>query len=294
MSVLFTWSIKPHKRFAALFLTICLSLSCLSSAFADADWEKEADKFFAAMENGQPLPLLKDVPGEERSIDNAYKVQKILFEKLLSKGEAIAGFKGALTAPAQMQRFGADRPASAPLFRSGLIEADSSGQAELHSFRGMMLEAELAFKTALPITAPVEDEESLKKLIAGVHPAIEIPQVYFTDMSEVGVFDIVAAGIGSRQFLIGPFFPVDGVDLDRIKVKLDLDGATVNEGAATDALGGQWKALLWLVNNTLSQGYTIEAGQYLMTGALGNMIPARPGTYTADYSFASLTFKVLE
>jgi 2-keto-4-pentenoate hydratase len=158
----------------------------------------------------------------------------------------------------------------------------------------MMLETELAFRTASPIASPVKDEDELKKLIAGIHPSIEVPQVYFTDMAKVGFFDIVAAGIGSRLFLVGPSFPVEGTDLAGVEVKLDRDGTVVNEGVGDDALGGQWKALLWLVNNTLEQGYTIDAGQYLMTGALGKMIPAQAGTYKADFSFATLTFKILE
>ncbi|MDR2176308.1 MAG: hypothetical protein LBO82_10300 [Synergistaceae bacterium] len=274
------------------FLAALLLLMFLSPAAA-GDWEKEADRILGAMESGRPLPLLEDVPPEERTLENAYKVQKILFEKLIRKGEVIAGFKGAMTARAQMQRFGTDRPASAPLFKSGFIEADPSKTTEFRPFQGMMLETELAFRTALPITGLVEDTEALKKMIAGVHPSIEVPQVYFTDMSKVGFFDIVAAGIGSRLFLVGPPFP-DGLDVGSIWVKLDLDGTSVNEGISNDALGDQWQALLWLVNNTLEQGYTIEAGQYLLTGALGKMIPAQAGTYKADYALTDLKFKILQ
>jgi 2-keto-4-pentenoate hydratase len=287
---------KRFSAFSALLSVVCLLSVFVLAALAaeEGEWEKEADKFLSAMEVGQPLPLLEDVPPELRAAENAYKVQKILFEKLLQKGDGIAGFKGALTAPAQMQRFGADRPASAPLLTSGLIEADPARTTEIPSFKGMMLEVELAFRTALPIAAPVEDEEALKKLIASVHPSIEIPQLYFADMGKLGFFDIVAAGIGSRSFLVGPAFPIEKVDIDRVTVKLSRDGTVVNEGASADALGGQWKALLWLVNNTLEQGYTIEAGRYLMTGALGKMIPAQAGTYEADYSFSSLRFKIPE
>jgi 2-keto-4-pentenoate hydratase len=294
MMNVFMWSMESRKRFTALFTAVCLLTFLAPAALAAEDWEREADRFLSAMESGEAFPILEDVPPEERTAENAYKVQKILFEKLLRKGESIAGFKGALTAPAQMQRFGADRPASAPLLKSGLIEADPAKPAELRPFKGMMLEVELAFKTALPVTAPVKDEEELRKLIAGVHPSIEVPQVYFADMNKVGFFDIVAAGIGSRLFLVGPSFPADEVGLEQIAVKLDRDGTVVNEGVSSDALGGQWKALLWLVNDTIAQGYAIEAGQYLMTGALGKMIPAQAGTYRADYSFATLTFKVLE
>jgi hypothetical protein len=38
----------------------------------------------------------------------------------------------------------------------------------------------------------------------------------------------------------------------------------------------------------------VEAGQYLLTGALGNMIPAQSGKYTVVYPFDTLNFEVAE
>ncbi|MDR1873792.1 MAG: hypothetical protein LBQ90_02100 [Synergistaceae bacterium] len=59
-----------------------------------------------------------------------------------------------------------------------------------------------------------------------------------------------------------------------------------------DALGSQWKTLLWLVNNVLAQGQKIEADRYFLTGALGKMIPGAPGEYRAEYPFETLLFTV--
>lgn len=63
-----------------------------------------------------------------------------------------------------------------------------------------MLETELAFKTAQTITEPVKDVKALKKLVASVHPAIEVPLLFFADMKKVDFFEIVASGIGSKIF----------------------------------------------------------------------------------------------
>jgi 2-keto-4-pentenoate hydratase len=57
----------------------------------------------------------------------------------------------------------------------------------------------------------------------------------------------------------------------------------VNQGKAADALGDQWKALLWLVNGVVEHGYTIDPGQILITGAMGKMIPGKPGKYDGDW-----------
>ena len=59
-------------------------------------------------------------------------------------------------------------------------------------------------------------------------------------------------------------------------------------------MGTQWKALLWLVNNVVARNGGIDAGQYLLTGAMGNMIPGKSGSYTATFPFETLKFTVSE
>ena len=285
-----------NKRVVLFFAITLLSIGvAMHSAFAALELEAEADAIFTAIANDRPIPALNS-PAAFRTENNAYAIQKILFDKILAanKGDAVAGIKGALTAPAQMRRFESSVPALAPLLKSGLTETKGEGVTEFKSFKGMMLEVELTFKTAVPITEPVKDEETLKTLFASVHPSIEIPQLYFADMSKVKFFEIVEAGVGSKKFFVGPAFKLSDVDVDSVNVKLQCDGNVVNEGKAADALGGQWKALLWIVNNTLAHGYKLDAGQYVMTGALGSMIQAKPGVYKADYGFSTLNFKVSE
>ena len=43
----------------------------------------------------------------------------------------------------------------------------------------------------------------------------------------------------------------------------------------------------------LARGYTLEAGQILMTGSIGGMVPAQPGTYTATFGpLGEITFEI--
>ena len=71
--------------------------------------------------------------------------------------------------------------------------------------------------------------------------------------------------------------------LNQIVVTMSKDGQKVYEGAATDSLGDQWKALRWLINSRLRHGWKIEPGQVLITGALGQVLDGTPGVYRADY-----------
>jgi 2-keto-4-pentenoate hydratase len=94
-------------------------------------------------------------------------------------------------------------------------------------------------------------------------------------------------------FIIGVKREVDRLDLDSLRVVLKRDGETANRGQGKDTLGGQWQAALWLVNTMVKQGWKIEAGHILLTGALGRMVPGKPGKYIADYgSFGSISFTI--
>lgn len=274
---------------AAVALFLALLLVSPSAAF---DAAAAGELYYSAMSSGEPVPIL-DLPSSDKTEEGAYQIQSLVVQKLLAGGsDTIAGHKAGLTTEAQMKRFGAPAPVSAPLFKSGeVLVPKGVGTVELASFKGMMLENEFAFKTAKPITAPVKDAAQLRQFIASVHPAVEVPQLNFTDMQKLAFFDLTAACAGSKMFIVGPAADA-GVDLDSMKVVMTRDGELANEGMGNEVIGGQWAALLQLVNGVLARGGKIEAGQYLFTGALGKMIPAVPGKYSAVYPQATLTFTV--
>ena len=282
------------RRRLLIISSFIFVLFLITPAIASINIETEAKIIVDAMKAGELVPL-STLEEEEKTEDNVYKIQEIVFKSIIeSNNDSVAGYKGAITAAAQIARFKAPGPATAPLLKSGLTEIkDVSVPLSLEYFPGMMLEAEFTFKTAVPITSPVKDEEELKKLIASVHASIEIPKLYFTDMSKLGFFDLVSAGAGSKNFVVGTAHNTD-LDVDSMQVIMTRDGTVVIEGKGTDVLGGPWKSLLWMVNNILVRQGPIEAGQYLMTGAMGSMIPAQPGEYVLTFPFETLKFEVKE
>lgn len=282
---------KMYGGFACKLLSSAILVLLLVTPAAAFDAAQVSEIYYQAIVAGEPIPIL-DIADADKTEANVYKTQSLLVEKLLARGgDSVAGYKAGLTTEAQMQRFGAPGPVLGPLFKSGLVEALDSRPVTIVSFKGIMLENEFAFKTAKPITSPVKDVAELKGLIASVHPAIEVPQLNFSDMSALGYFDLTAAGVGSKMFIIGPANGT-AVDLDAMKAVMTRDGAIVNEGMGSEVLGGQWTALLRLVNGALEQGGRIEGGQYFLTGALGKMIPAEPGEYRAEYPLGTITFTV--
>ena len=75
----------------------------------------------------------------------------------------------------------------------------------------------------------------------------------------------------------------DAPDLAGIEMTMTADGDHVSAGTGSDCLGSPWKALVWLANTSLSYGSPLRAGEVILSGALGPMVPVKPGaTYTAS------------
>jgi 2-keto-4-pentenoate hydratase len=215
------------------------------------------------------------------TVEKAYALQKALTKALLAKGDTIGGFKAGLTSEAGQKKFGVNAALLGPLFKSGELGPDVV--VDRKNFVRLFIENEVGYVVGQKISEPVKDVESLKKMIKEVFPAVELPDLRFADMKNVKGTDIIADAVGCAKYIIGPKIPADKVDVSKVEVTLKCDGAVVNQGKAADTLGDQWKALLWLVNGVVQQGYTIEPGQILITGAMGNMIPGKPGKYEGDW-----------
>jgi 2-keto-4-pentenoate hydratase len=224
------------------------------------------------------LPSVK-IPG--LTADKAYALQKKLAKAIMAKGDAIGGFKAGLTSEAGQKKFGVNSPLLGPLFKSG--ELGPAAVVDRKDFVRLFMENEVGYVVGRKIAEPVKDVASLKKMIKEVFPAVELPDLRFADMKNLKGPDIIADAVSSAKYIVGPRIPADKVDVSKVEVTLNHDGAIVNRGKAADVLGDQWKALLWLVNGVVAQGWTIEPGQILITGAMGNMVPGKPGKYEGDW-----------
>ncbi|MGB9615988.1 MAG: 2-keto-4-pentenoate hydratase [Desulfomonilaceae bacterium] len=230
----------------------------------------------AVKQFGLPSAKLPDLNEEK-----AYALQKKLTEALVNKGQPIGGFKAGLTSEATQKRFGVNAPLLGPLFKPGALGPDAVVNTK--DFVRLFVETEIGYIPGVKIDKPVADVEALKKMIKEVCPAVELPDLRFDDLKNLKGADLIVDAVSSAKYIIGKPVPMSSVDVSQVAVTLTRDGEVVNQGKAADVLGDQWKALLWLVNGVVARGYVIEPGQLLITGAMGQMIPGKPGAYKGDW-----------
>jgi hypothetical protein len=169
----------------------------------------------------------------------------------------------------------------------------------LSDFVKAMVEIEIAFIFSEDVNEDVADPVTLEKLQASVDkvaPAVEVPDLLFADMQKLSWLDLIAVDVAPRRVIIGKEMNLDEVeDVNTITVVAKHEGQIVSQGAATNVMGNQWAALLFLVEKLNSRGYQVKKGDIVITGAMNTMFPAARGTYEVDYGeLGMIKFKVIE
>lgn len=267
------------KRFNTLIGFVAVPLlfvACLSWAGEGEVIQSILDARSSVSTFPLPSAQLPDLNPEK-----AYALQRELAKRIIEKGDKVSGFKGGLTSEATQKRFGVDQPLLGPLFKSGELGPDAI--VDPKSFTKLFIETEVGYVLGEKITEPVKDVDSLKKKIKEVFAAVELPDMRFADMKNLKGTDIIVDAVSCAKYIVGKRVPADQVDVTGVEVTLKLNGQEVNKGKASDALGDQWKALLWLVNGAVAQGWTLEPGYIFITGVMGNMLPGKPGKYEGDW-----------
>ena len=112
---------------------------------------------------------------------------------------------------------------------------------------------------------------------------MEFPDLSFDKPEFLQGVDIIANNVVARQFIAGNERDVNALAINDLAIVIRKEGDVILEGQGRDAMGDQWLALLWLVNHTVDNGWPINSGQVMITGALGKMLPAKIGFYRIDY-----------
>ncbi len=250
--------------------------------------EEVAQSLYDAFEAGTDAtpPASEDT---DFDLGAAYAVQRAYVQSRL-KSNTIAGFKGGATAEAAQKMFGLSHPFTGVLLTCGAVE--NSSTIARSEFRSLLLETEVGFRFRRTIDKSV-DLAALKSCVSEYVPVVELADTGLYGSAKAAGVDLIAANGASAGYLTGET-PEEVVDINEINVAFSHEGETLHEGRAGDVLGDQWQALLWLVNEVVAQGYTVDEGHLLITGAIGAPHAGQPGEYVADYGdFGRLTFTVV-
>ncbi len=273
-----------------LLMGVILALALAPVAWAGMDKTGVPKVLYENFKACKPVPLpSQHIQG--LTVAGAYEIQGLLIAQHLKAGETVAGFKAGLTSKPAQRKFKASGPVSGVLLKSMQI---TGGVVDSKPYHKMMLEVEIGYILGRDLNQPVTPEQA-RAAVANICPAVEVPDLNFATFKGLTVADIVADNVGARGFILGKPVSPRGIDVNTVTGRLFRDGKPLGPPVpGKAALGDQWKALAWTLNNVLKTGGEVKKGMVVITGCLGRMNPGRPGSYRALYSggLGELSFKV--
>jgi 2-keto-4-pentenoate hydratase len=238
------------------------------------DTRGTAEVLYKAARTRTPIPPLTETH-PDMTVADAYAIQSALCERLLADGDRVVGYKLGLTSAPMQQMFGVDEPDFAPVLASGVV--DDGAAVDCGRFIQPKAEAEIALVLDRPLTGPGVTTLEAARAIAGAVAAIEIVDSRIEDW-KIKLPDTIADMASSGAVVLSPrMVPLDEVDVRLVGMAVTRNGQLAGTGAGAAALGNPVQAVAWLANTLAPYGVTLEAGRFVMTGALHAAFPAVPG-----------------
>ncbi|WP_068639592.1 2-oxopent-4-enoate hydratase [Thauera butanivorans] len=232
------------------------------------------DELYSALRDRSPIAPLTERHPDIR-IEDAYRIQQRMIARRIEAGERIVGKKIGVTSKAVMNMLGVDQPdfgmltdamvygAGDPIPASSLIQPKAEG--------------EIAFVLKHDLMGPGVTAADVLRATEGVMACFEIVDSRIRDW-KIRIQDTVADNASCGVFVLGSrLIDVRDLDLVTCGMVLEKNGEVVVTGAGAATMNSPVNAVVWLANTLGRLGIGLEAGEIVLSGALGAMVPAQAG-----------------
>lgn len=234
-----------------------------------------AARLLHAVRTRAPIAPVRDLLGDD--ITAAYDTQELVLAELESPGNPRVGRKVGLTAEAVQRQLGVDQPDFGVL----LADMDVTGLDEIPSAR--LLQPRIEAEVAFVLSCDVDDAETVLDAVDHVVGALEIVDSRIDDW-DISIVDTIADNASSALFVLGgERVALADIDTVAVEMTLERDGETVSTGSGAACLGDPREALRWVARTAERLGRPLRAGEIVLSGALGPMVPFGPGTHVTAH-----------
>lgn len=207
------------------------------------------------------------------NVQAAYEVQELMIRSFEAAGAERVGRKVGLTNPAVQQQLGVDSPDFGVLLAS--MDVSEHLTVDTTALIAPRIEAELAFLMARDVEAV--DRDSVIAAVGTVVAAFEIVDSRVRDW-QISIVDTIADNASSALYVLGDVcLPLADITPAEVVMTLTRDGETVSTGTGEACLGDPINALVWVAETAAKLGRPLRAGEVVLSGALGPMIPFEAG-----------------
>lgn len=233
-----------------------------------------ADLLLAAQRGGQTIAPLRDRLART-DVDGAYAIQEANTRAWLAEGRRLVGRKIGLTSLAVQAQLGVDQPDFGMLF-ADMAVGDGEPVAAGRLIQPKV-EAEVALILGRDLTHERHTYADLIRATEYAVPSIEIVDSRIENWN-IKFVDTVADNASSGLFVLGGRpVKLSDIDLTACAMEMKRGDEVVSRGNGRACLGSPLTAALWLADTMVRCGRPLQAGDIVLTGALGPMVAVRSG-----------------
>ena len=236
--------------------------------------EALGDSLYDALVARTPIaPLSAAHP--DMTIEDAYHVQQRMIARRLEKGDRVIGKKIGVTSKAVMNMLGVHQPDFGYLLDSMVFNEGES--VDMDTLIQPKAEGEIAFLLKKDLQGPGVTAADVLAATEGVMACFEIVDSRIQDW-KIKIQDTVADNASCGVFVLGDqLVDIADLDLALAGMVLEKNGEIVGIGAGAATMAHPVNAMVWLANMLGSLGIALKAGDIVLSGAMGAMVPVARG-----------------
>lgn len=240
----------------------------------DANTLAAADALRLARASGRPIAPISSTHGIA-GLEAAYAVAEINTRARLAGGRRTVGKKIGLTSRAVQQQLGVDQPDFGVLFDD--MEFLNAQDVPMQRLMQPKVEAEVAFVVGRDLGGAAPSWAEFLQSIAYALPAIEIVDSAIADW-KISLVDTVADNASCGVYVLGDQpIALGAVSLGELGMQMTRNGQVASVGTGAACLGHPLRAAFWLARTMATRGNGLKAGEVILSGALGPMVPVVAG-----------------
>ena len=241
----------------------------------EAKIQRYGEELYAALRGRRTVPPLTErEPGI--TIEDAYRIQMDLVRRKLERdSETVVGKKIGVTSEVVQKSLGVGQPDFGHLTSAmQFVDGDTLPTDRLIQPRA---EGEIAFILGRDLAGPGVSEADVLEATERVVACFEIVDSRIHDW-RICIQDTVADNASSGLFVVGrgAVAPRDA-DLVGCAMTLEKNGESVGGGVGAASMGSPLTAVRWLANTLGAFGIPLKAGEVILSGSLGPLIPVARG-----------------
>lgn len=227
------------------------------------------------------------------SIDLAYSISEHNRQLKLAQGHRVIGKKVGLTSKAVQAQLGVQQPDFGFLFDD--MEYLNGQDLPANRLMQPKAEAEVAFVVQHTLTGPKPSYSEFLACLGYALPALEIVDSAIADW-KITITDTIADNASSALYVLGDQpVPVAQLALQELGMLLNKNGALASTGVGAACLGHPLRAAYWLACEMIERGHGLQAGEIILSGALGPMVAIEAGDHVQAHiqGLGSVQFRLV-